>query len=203
MFRIYLLIWDLLGTHLQSKWIIPYSKPKSRPIWKKTHHLSRLCIHHNWWSWPEDRVPVETCGHQGAGLQGVPYLYATMRQHQWTPLGRCTQVEKLLHRALGRDDDVEECERQADCWKCALPSLGQVQQADKVYNAGDSLSSHCLDEHSNSRDIRKWQQVPIQHNKHISSVTSPPSQVSLHNRYEVPEVEPSSDEDDASSRLQG
>ncbi|KAK4818826.1 LOW QUALITY PROTEIN: hypothetical protein QYF61_019863 [Mycteria americana] len=65
-----------------------------------------------------------------------------------------------------------------------------------------SLSSLCLAEDSDLRDRGQWRRAPAQRSRHVSSVTTPPSQVPLHNRYEALQVEPNNNEDDGSSSLE-
>lgn len=66
----------------------------------------------------------------------------------------------------------------------------------------DSLSSLLLAEDGDIRDRGQWRQVPSQHSKCISSVTTPPYQVPLHNRYEALQVELNDNEDNSSSSIE-
>ena len=70
-----------------------------------------------------------------------------------------------------------------------------------MHDMEDTLSSLRLAEHSDLRDRGQQQQVAAQHSRHVSSVTTPPSQVPLHNRYEALQVELKNNEADGSPSL--
>ncbi|KAK4817900.1 hypothetical protein QYF61_002284 [Mycteria americana] len=122
--------------------------------------------------------------------------------------GRSAQAEELLRfvaelrEEARRLRSIRECERGIDCWNRSLPPLGQAQQADRTHDTEDPLSSLCLAEHGDLRDRRQRQQAPVWCSRCIFSVTTPPSQVPSHNRYEALQVEGNNDEDDGSSSLE-
>ena len=61
--------------------------------------------------------------------------------------GRCAQVEELLRlvtelwEEMSRLRSIRECERERDYWNHTLPSPRQAQQADRMHDMEDSLSS--------------------------------------------------------------
>ena len=103
---------------------------------------------------------------------------------------------------MSRLRGIRESEKEVDSWNHTLPSLGQACQADRTHATEDSLSSLHLAECGDLRDSREWQQVPARCSRHISSVTTQPSQMLLYNRYEGLEVEPNNDQDHNPSRLE-
>ena len=103
-----------------------------------------------------------TCCHPGARLQGVPCFYASTGR---STCGRCTQVEELLslvtelREEVTRLKSIRESEKEIDYWNRTLPSLGRAQQADRMHDTEDSLSSLHLAECSDLRDRGEWRQV--------------------------------------------
>lgn len=58
-------------------------------------------------------------------------------------------------------------------------------------------------ERGDLRDREQWQYVPACHSKQVSVVTTLPSQIPLHNRYEVLQVEPNNNiENNGSAKLE-
>ena len=61
--------------------------------------------------------------------------------------GRCAQVEELLRLVTEVWEEVSgvrsirECETERHYWNRTLPSLRQAQQADRMHDMEDSLSS--------------------------------------------------------------
>lgn len=84
----------------------------------------------------------------------------------------------------------------------SLPSLGQIQQADRTHDMEDYLFSLHLSEHSELSDRAQWQQVHAQHSRCLSSVTTLSSQVPLHNRCEALQVEINNNKDNGSCDLE-
>ena len=128
---------------------------------------------------------------QVSGCRVCPALVPVRDGSSEHPCGRCAQGEELrrlvaeFREEVSRLRNIRESERETDYWNRTLPSLGQACQADRTHDTEDSLCSpHPL------RHREQWQQVPAQRSRSISSVTPPPSQVPLHNRYEALQVEP-------------
>lgn len=97
---------------------------------------------------------------------------------------------------------IRESEMELDYWNHSLTSLRQAQQAEGIHKMEDSLSSLHLAAHSDLVGKGQWQQVPAQRSRPISSVTTPPSQVPLYNRYEALKVQANNTEEYGSSGLE-
>lgn len=123
------------------------------------------------------------------------------------PCGRCPQVTEQLQLVTERLEEVSRLRnirsaRGRLTWNCIRPSLRQAQQADKVHDTKDELSSLHPTEHSDLKESGQWQQIPAWHSRHIPSATPPPSQVSSCKRYNALQVEPNSNKDDSFSSLE-
>ena len=145
---------------------------------------------------------------QVSGCRMCPTLIPVSDNSSEHTCGRCAQVEELLclvtelREEVSRLRSIRERERERDYWNLTLPSLGQAQQADRTHDTEDSLSSLHLAERGDSRDRGQWRQVLVWRSRRVSSMTPPPSQVPLHNRYEALQVELNNNGDDGSSSLE-
>ena len=116
---------------------------------------------------------------QVSGCRVCPALLPALDGSSEHTCGRCTQVKELLclvtelWEEVSRLQGIREREREIDYWNHTLPSLGQVQQADRTHEMEDSLSSLRLAEHSDLRDRGQRRQVPARHSGHVSSLTRP------------------------------
>ena len=116
---------------------------------------------------------------QVSGCRVCPALLPALDGSSEHTCGRCTQLEELLRlvtelrEEVSRLQSIRECERERDYWNRTLPSLGQAQQADRMHEMEDSLSSLRLPEHSDLRGRGQRRQVPARHSRRVSSLTRP------------------------------
>ncbi|KAK4817820.1 hypothetical protein QYF61_000655 [Mycteria americana] len=150
----------------------------------------------------------EHAASQVSGCRVCPALMPVPDGSSEHTRGRYAQAEELRHlvtelwEGASRLRSIMECERESGYWNCTLPSPRQAQHANRTHDMEDTLSSLCLAEHSDLRDSGQWRRVPGRRSRCVSYVTTPLSQVPLHNRYEALQVEPNDDEDDGSSSLE-
>ena len=108
---------------------------------------------------------------------------------------QCEQVGALLSLVVELKEEVKrlrsiwDCEREIDWWSHAQPSMQEAHRGDALQAVGDRLLSPSQVGEGELRDSEGWKQVPVCGSEGTASHPVPLSQVPLHNRFKVLELE--------------
>ena len=162
--------------------------------------LNRTLLSGHTWEQPRsprghEQLLKHVCPCRGSGCRKCLVLSLLQEGSRGTASVRWEQVDDLLSLVVELKEEVKrlrsiwDCEREIDWWSHAQPSLQEAHRGDALQAVGDRLLSPSQVGEGELRDSEGWKQVPVWGSEGTASHPVPLSQVPLHNRFKVLELE--------------